>query len=65
MWATRFIPLIIHIDDKGQVEVCTDGAHAVHADGKVCSEMFLAMDKGAMMSVSKKLGVIIVGSTET
>ena len=65
MWSTRFIPLIISIDDKGEVVTCADRSHAVHADGKRHSGMLLNMDKGAIMSASKKLGVVTVSSTGT
>ena len=65
LWETRFLPLIISIDDEGEVVTCIDGAHAVRAYGKMHSGMFLTMGKGAMMNVSKKLGVVTASSTET
>ena len=36
----------------------------MHDDGNWNSRMFLTMHKGAMMNVSKKLGVVTVRSTE-
>ena len=33
-WATRFVPLIISMDGKGEVVTCIDGAHSSRADGK-------------------------------
>ena len=42
-----------------------DGDHVVHADGKGHTGLFLTMGKGAMVNVSKKLGVATTSSTET
>lgn len=50
---SRFIPLIIMSD-------------AVHADCcKGHAGLFLTMGKGAMLNVSKKLGLVTNSSTET
>ena len=38
--ATRFIALIISIDDKGEAVACADGACAACTDGKGRSGMF-------------------------
>ena len=65
MWATRFIPLVISTDSKAQIVIRIGAAHAVHADGKGNSGMFLTMCKGAMMNTSKNLGVVTISSTET
>ena len=37
--------------------IYVDGAYAVHADGKGHSGLFVTMGTGAMINVSKKLGV--------
>ena len=42
-----------------------DGAHAVHSDARGHSGLFLTMGRGAMINVSKKLGVNAGSSTET
>ena len=60
MWATRFIPLIISICDKGEIVTHSEEVHSAYDDVKGNYGMFLTMDKGAMMSVSKKLGVVAV-----
>ena len=41
-----------------------DGSHGVHSDGKGNSGMFLTMGRGAMMNVSKKLGLMTISSIE-
>jgi len=65
IWKTRFLPLIIGMDDSGNVVVYVDGARAVYSDGKGHSGLFVTMGIGAMINVSKKLGVNTVSSTET
>ena len=62
---TRFIPLIIGIDDEGNTMIYIDGAHAVHGDCKGHSGLFLTLGRGAMINVSKKLRLVTVSSTET
>lgn len=57
--------MIIGMDDSGNVVIYVDGAHAVHSDGKGHSGLFVTMGTGAMINVSKKLGVNTVSSTET
>ena len=42
-----------------------DGAHAAHSDGKGYSGLFLIMGRGAMIKVSKKLGLVTTSFTET
>ena len=42
-----------------------DEAHAVYSDGKCHSGMFVTMGHGAMINVSKKLGLVTTSSTET
>lgn len=64
IWKTRFIPLIITINDDGAI-TCIDGAHTVHADAKGHSGLFNTMGKGAMINVSKKLGIVTNSFTET
>ena len=39
--------------------------HAVHADGRGHSGLCLTMGRGGMLNVSKKLGQVILSSTET
>ena len=64
IWKTRYLPLIIAITEDGAI-IYIDGAHAVHTDCKGHSGMVSTMGKGAMMSVSKKLGLVTRSSTET
>ena len=59
------MPLMLTIDEKGDVSTCIDGAHAVHNDGKGHSDLFLTMGKGAMKKASKKLGMFTTSSTKT
>ena len=61
---TRFIPLIIMSDGENTI-IYIDGAHAVHADCKGHAGLFLTMGKGAMINISKKLGLVTNSSTET
>ena len=64
LWTTRFIPLIIMSDGKDTI-IYIDGAHAVHSNCKGHSGLFVTQGKGAMISVSKKLGLVTNSSTET
>lgn len=41
-----------------------DRVHAIHADGKGYSSMYMTMRRGARINVSKKLGLIAISSTE-
>lgn len=61
---TRFIPLIISVIADGAT-IYIDGAHAIHPDTRGHSGLYVTQGKGAMMNVSKKLGVITTSSTET
>ena len=65
LWETRFIPLIISIDAKGDVATFIDGTHAVHNDRKAHSGIFLTMGKRDVMTVTNKLGVVTSSSTDT
>ena len=65
LWKTRFLPLIILIDDKGNVYVHIDGPHAIHADAKGHLDLFLIIGYGAMINASKKLGLVTMSSIET
>ena len=65
LWFTRYLPLIVAIDEDGNVCMHVDGAHAVHVDGKGHSGLFVTMGRGAMINASKKLGVNTISSTET
>ena len=64
IWKTRFIPLIISITKKGAI-IYIDCAHAIHTDAKGHSGLYATMGKGAMINVSKKLGLNTLSSTET
>jgi hypothetical protein len=61
---TRFIPLIIMSDGENTI-IYIDGAHAVHTDCKGHAGLFLTMGKGAMINISKKIGLVTNSSTET
>ena len=50
--------------DDGEVHIYIDGAHAVHNDGRGQLGLYLAMGKGAIMNVSKKLRLVTTSSTE-
>jgi hypothetical protein len=64
LWTTRYLPLIIINDGKDTI-IYIDGAHAVHNDCKGHSGLFVTQGKGAMINVSKKLGLVTNSSTET
>ena len=61
---TRYMPLIISMGDEGTL-IYIDGAHAAHMDARGHSGLFVTQGKGAMISVSKKLGVATTSSTES
>lgn len=63
IWKTRYLPLIIVITDDGAI-IYIDGAHAVHTNCKGHLGMVNIMGKGAMISVSKKLGLVTRSLTE-
>ena len=65
MWLTRFFPMIISIDESGQVRAHIDGAHAMHMDGRSHSGLHVTMGRGGVVNVSKKLGLNTISSTET
>ena len=65
LWKIIFLPLITSIDEDGKVLTCVDGAHASHEDGKGNSGLFATMGLGAILNVSKKLGLVTTSSTET
>ena len=62
--ATRFLPLIIMSDGVNTI-IYIDGAHAVHTDCKGHAGLYLTMGKGAMINISKKIGLVTNSSTET
>ena len=64
LWLTRFMSLIMSIDDDGEACTCTYGAYTVHVDGKTHSGMCLTIRKGTMMNVSNKLGLVTLSSTD-
>ena len=61
---TKVLPLIITIKDKGAI-IYIDGEHAVHTNCKGHLGMVNTMDKGVIMSVLKRLGIVTNSSTET
>ena len=65
IYRTRFLLLIIEINKEGNVHICIDRAHAVYNDAKGHSGLYLTMGHGAMINISKKLGVVTTSSTET
>ena len=56
------VPLIIAITEDGVI-IYIDRAYAVHADMRRHSGLIATMDKGTMISVSKKLGLVTLSST--
>ena len=54
--------MIISIDDKEEVYFYIDRSHAVHTNEQRHSRMYLAIGKGRMMNISKKLDVITASS---
>ena len=62
---TRYLPLIIGVDDKGDVRACADGAHGAHADGEEPSRMLDTVGRRVITNVSKKLGFATTRSVET
>ena len=62
---TKFLPLIMSIDDDGRALIHVDGDHALHDDRKVHSGLFVTMGLGAMINASKKLVLATTSSIET
>ena len=58
------MPMTIATDEGGNVMTCIDGSHAARADGKGHSDLFATIGKGAMIKISKKLGLVTTSSTE-
>ena len=52
------------MDYDGDAHACVDRAHQVHHDGKGYSCLHLTMETGSMMSVSNKLDLVSMSSTE-
>ena len=65
MWKTCYLPLIIVIDDNGDIFMYIDGVHAAYEDRKGHFGLFLTIDRGSMINQSKKLGIVTTSSTET
>ena len=63
-WATRLISPIITSDGKDTI-IYIDSAHIVHSNCKEHSGLFVTQRKGAMINVSKTLGLMNNSSTET
>ena len=55
---------MLSINENGDGAKHVDGAHVVCDDGKCHSGLFLTMGQGAMMKVSKKLGLVAASFTE-
>ena len=53
------------IDEEGKVRMFIDGAHMVHQDRIGHSGLFATMGQRAMISISKKLGLVTISSKET
>ena len=64
IWKTRFMPLIIAITKDGAI-IFMDGLHAIHYDMGGHSGLFMTQGKGAIVNVSKELGLNTTSSTDT
>ena len=64
LWKMRFLYLIISIT-MDCMTIYIDRAHAVHVDAKGHSSLYATQKRGAMVKVSKKLGIVTNSSTET
>ena len=53
------------MNGNGEMMIYIDGANMVHMDTRGHSGLFTTMGKGAMLEVAKKLGMVIISSTET
>ena len=51
LWKARFLPLIIGIDENGDVYIYIGGAHAAHMDAKGHSGLLATLGRGAMINV--------------
>ena len=60
-----FLSLIMSIDNEVNDCIHSDRDHVVHSNRKRHSDVLATIGTGAMMSVSKKLGLISNSSTET
>ena len=65
LWKTRFLPLIISIDDEGNVYVCIDCSYTIYTNTKGHSGLLLIMGRGVIINASKKLALVTISSTET
>ena len=63
LWKIRFLLLVISIT-QDRVTIYIDRAHTVHADSKGHSGLYTRKERGAMINVSKKLGIVTNSSTE-
>ena len=59
------MPLIIIIDDNGNVHIYIDDAHTIYSDARGHSGLFLTIGQGIMINTSKKLGLVTTSSIET
>ena len=57
--------LIISINEKGEVCIYIDSAHVIHSDGRGHSSLYLTIDQGGIISVSKKFRFVTTSSIET
>ena len=65
MQKTRYLLLIIEIDNSGEVHIYIDSTHAAYRNRKEYSGLHVMIDRGAMINQSKKLGVVRNSLTET
>lgn len=56
---------MIAIAKDSKVQIYINRSHIVRSNGKGYSRMFLTIGRGAMLTTSKKLGLIITSLTKT
>ena len=56
------MPFIIPINEDNEALMCTHRSHEVRVDVKRHSGLLVPMRKGAIMSVSRKLGLVKTSS---
>ena len=64
LFLRRFLPLVIVIDNKGEVLVCIDRVHTVFNNSKEYSGLYFTMSKGTMINILKKLSVVTTSLIE-
>ena len=58
------MPLIIGIDNEGNISICIDEVNTVYKDGKGQSELCMTIESGVIITTSKKLGLVMTSSKE-